>query len=116
MINALSSRPATLSPTDRRSVSTAGQRRAFHIGKSGGSSSDPRSIGPQLFDIARELESDRAALDAAIRRAEFGGRFRARDLIALQLSVYRYAETMDVVSRVVDRSVSAAKTLLQSQV
>jgi hypothetical protein len=53
----------------------------------------------------------RSAVDAS----HAGSSLDPADLIALQAGVYRYSETVDLASRLIDRATAAVKTVLQSQ-
>ena len=54
-----------------------------------------------------------AVLKARARRGEA---FTPAQLLALQAQVYQYAQQLEVVSRVVDRTIGAVKTTLNTQV
>jgi hypothetical protein len=69
-----------------------------------------------LRRILVELEQQRARLDAAVRQAAAGRSFSTAELIALQARVYAYGESLEVISHLVDRAVSAVKTTLNTQV
>ena len=62
------------------------------------------------------LEQQRAQLDRAIRQAAGGHSYSPSELVALQARVYVYGESLEVLSHLVDRTVSAVKTTLNTQV
>lgn len=66
-----------------------------------------------LADRALAAEKEVEALVAAAGR---GGTFSAAELIALQATVFRYAQTVEVISRATDRLVGAVKQTLGTQV
>jgi hypothetical protein len=70
------------------------------------------SVRRLLVDIDRQREQ----LDRAIRQAAAGKSFSPAELCALQLRLYTYGESLEVLSHLVDRAVSAVKTTLNTQV
>ena len=79
---------------------------------------DSTQEGPSFADaLRRALESaseSERRMDAAVRRGVRGG-LTPEELIALQARVYRYARELELASKLVDKSASAAKHVLQSQ-
>lgn len=81
-----------------------------------------RSAAPEGGDFraylaraaTRLAEGDRQ-MDAAMREAMQGRGLEQAELIALQSSVYRYSQEMELASRLVDRATQAVKQTLQSQ-
>jgi hypothetical protein len=55
-------------------------------------------------------------VDALLEAAARGKTFSAAELLALQATVFRYAQTVEVVSRVADRLVGAIKQTMSTQV
>ena len=55
-------------------------------------------------------------VDALVRAAANGKTFSPAELLALQASVFRYSQTVEVVSRVADRLVGAIKQTLGTSV
>ena len=53
----------------------------------------------------------RSALDASKRGHDLG----PSELLALQAGVYRYSETVDLASKLIDRATSGVKTVIQGQ-
>jgi len=66
-----------------------------------------------LHGIGRKLDRGEQLMTAAVDSMQAGGDFAPSRLIALQAGVYRYSEAIDLASRVVDRTTSAIKTVLQ---
>jgi len=71
---------------------------------------------PPVLRLLGDVETQRARIDRVLARAQRGETFSPPQLLALQMQVYRYAQNLEVVSRVVDKAVSAAKTVLTQQV
>ena len=61
------------------------------------------------------METRRRQIDQMIARATRGEQFRAGELLVWQARVYAYSQQMDIFSKVVDRTVSALKTTLNTQ-
>ena len=55
-------------------------------------------------------------LDALIDAAQKGKTFTAAELIALQAQVFRYSQTVEVISRTTDKVVGGIKQILGTQV
>jgi hypothetical protein len=54
-------------------------------------------------------------MHSAVDATHAGSSIAPADLIALQAGVYRYSETVDLASRLIDRATSSVKTVLQGQ-
>jgi hypothetical protein len=68
-----------------------------------------------LRGLGRELDQGEKMTETAIRGAgAYSGMSPAR-LIALQAGIYRYSETVDLVTKLVDRGTQAVRTTLQNQ-
>jgi hypothetical protein len=65
--------------------------------------------------IERTLRSEKK-IDALIASAASGKTFSAGELLALQSTVFRYSQTVEVISRAADRLVGAIKQTLGTQV
>jgi hypothetical protein len=57
-----------------------------------------------------------ARLDAILEAAARGKTFTPAELLAMQATVFRYSQTVEVVSRATDRLVGAVKQTLGTQV
>jgi hypothetical protein len=71
-----------------------------------------RSVGRLVTD----LEQERREIDRLIRQAARGRSFSPAELLLLQSKVYSFGQQMEVVSRMVDKTVSAVKTTLNTQI
>ncbi|MCK5798472.1 MAG: hypothetical protein KAI47_14875 [Deltaproteobacteria bacterium] len=71
---------------------------------------------PTLPAAVEDIERQRHAIDRLLDQAARGRDFSPQQLLGLQATVYRYNENVEVLSRVVDKSVGALKTLLNTQV
>lgn len=68
---------------------------------------------PRVFE---QMETQRRQIDRMIDKATRGEQFRAAELLVWQARVYAYSQQMDILSKVVDRTVSALKTTLNTQI
>jgi len=66
-----------------------------------------------MAERALRAESE---VEALIASAGHGRTFSAAELIALQATVFRYSQTVEVISRATDRLVGAIKQTLGTQV
>lgn len=71
---------------------------------------------PAIPKWLSSLEKGQKNLDALINKAMKGQTFTAGQLLVLQAHVYTFNQQMEVVSRVVDRTISAVKTTLNTQI
>lgn len=67
-----------------------------------------------VVDAARSLAQSDARVQRGLRAARRGAMDPA-ELLALQAGVYRYAQEVELASKVVDKATGAVKTTLQSQ-
>jgi hypothetical protein len=74
-----------------------------------------RSAGPIRTMLERAVGSERQ-IDAILDAAARGKTFKPGELLALQATVARYSQTVEVVSRVADRLVGAIKQTMGTQV
>lgn len=75
--------------------------------------------GTVLNGISRfvqELEQGQRVLDHLIRSASSGSRYSNAELLSLQASMYRYAQVLDLVSRIVEKGTTGLKDVLKTQV
>ena len=77
----------------------------------------PRSgvIGAKLETLLSRLVDQERDVDAMIHNAIEGERFGQRDLLRLQALVYSYTESVDIATKVVDRSIGGLRQLLTMQ-
>ena len=66
-----------------------------------------------LSELGRRMDSGEASVNAALQAAPKMG--PAGELLKLQAGVYRYTETFEVASKLVDKATNAIKTTLQGQ-
>jgi hypothetical protein len=85
---------------ERRSASAAGLEQA-------GSGSPLRAV--------EWVEQARLRLDAVLEAARHGRTFTAQELLGLQAQAYRYAQTVDLASKLVESGAQSVKQALASQ-
>lgn len=68
-----------------------------------------------LRDAARRLAAGEAAIDGVVARLGRGRTPSPEELIALQHTVYRHAQEVEMAAKLVDKLTSAVKTTLTSQ-
>jgi hypothetical protein len=66
--------------------------------------------------VANSAVNAENRLDSMINAAQKGKTFSANELIALQVEVFRYSQTVEVISRTTDKIVGAVKQTLGTQV
>jgi hypothetical protein len=80
----------------------------------------PRPSCPPAQHVARaaleNLEGARQRLDAALAEARRGRTFTAQELLALQADAYRYSQTVEVASKVVEQGAQTVKQAVNTQV
>ena len=54
-------------------------------------------------------------MNAILSRAHAGTAMSNEELLSVQLSVYRYAQDMELASKLIEKSASAVKQALQAQ-
>lgn len=72
--------------------------------------------GSPVRAVLERLASAENRLDAVLGAAARGKTFSPAELLALQSGVFRYAQTVEVVSRVADRLVGAVKQTMGTAV
>ncbi len=78
-------------------------------------SSSGRSFRELLEDAAKSIDHGRRSLDRAIAHGHAGRTLSQEELLALQATVYRYTQELEIASKLVDKSTTAVRTTLQSQ-
>ena len=63
----------------------------------------------QLAQALRSLEASQARLDRVLQAARGGRTFTAGELLALQADTYRFTQTLDVASKLVEHGVQSVK-------
>jgi hypothetical protein len=74
----------------------------------------PPEVG--LRGVLRRVEAAEARVDALLEAAARGRTFTPAQLLALQATVFRYSQAVEVVSRAADRLVGAVKQAMGTQV
>jgi hypothetical protein len=108
-------------------VSGAGHRRGPEVvGERAGTA--PSASGPaasaqngplspvSLQRLANDTMKAESKMDAMIEAARKGKTFSASELLAIQVEVFRYSQTVEVISRSTDKLVGAIKQTLGTQV
>jgi len=72
----------------------------------------PSAFGRLVRGLGAEVQRGEGIMHHAIASAS-GGDLDPAQLIALQAGVYRYAEVVDLASRLVDHATSGLKTVIQ---
>ncbi len=73
------------------------------------------AVGEQLETLLATLIDRERDVDAMLHRAVNGESFGRRDLLRLQALVYSYSESVDIATKVVDRSIGGLRQLLTMQ-
>jgi hypothetical protein len=79
----------------------------------------PTAPSPLARGVGRALAgaaAGEARLDAILEAAARGKTFTPAELLAMQATVFRYSQTVEVLSRATDRLVGAVKQTLGTQV
>jgi hypothetical protein len=79
----------------------------------------PSTPSPLVRGLTRALAgaaAGEARLDAILDAAARGKTFTATEMLAMQATVFRYSQTVEVLSRATDRLVGAVKQTLGTQV
>ncbi len=66
--------------------------------------------------MLQSVERARGRLDGLLAEARRGRTFTAQELLALQADAYRYSQTVEVASRVVEHGAQAVKQAVNTQV
>jgi len=76
----------------------------------------PPPVGGAVSGLVRDALAGERQLDRLMTAAARGKSFNANELLALQQLAFRYSQTVEIISRGVDRVVSGAKQTLGTQV
>ena len=81
-------------------------------------SAPPSPPGPtaRLDQAFRSLEASQARLDRVLHAARAGRTFTAGELLALQSDAYRFTQTLDIASKLVEHGVQSVKQAVHAQV
>jgi hypothetical protein len=80
-----------------------------------GADHDASPFARLLGGLGREVNAGEAQVRGALDAAKRGAGLGPAELLALQAGVYRYSETVDLASKLVDRATSGVKTVVQGQ-
>ena len=117
--------PAAVSPPNHRGADGAGARFREVLNQAGPPAAGPTGSpthavspqGPGLVETTiRRLAANDRRIDHVLRAATRGKTFSPNQLLALQAQVFRYSQTVEVISRTTDRLVGAVKQTLNTQV
>jgi hypothetical protein len=75
----------------------------------------PSPFARVLEGLGREIQRGESLMRSAVDPAQASASISPVGLIALQAGVYRYAEAVDLASRIVDRATGSVKTVIQGQ-
>lgn len=78
--------------------------------------SSPSHPEPAAHRILSRILTDERAMDAGLGRALAGGSFTPAQLLALQVEVIRYSQELEVASRLVEKTTSAVRQVMTTQV
>jgi hypothetical protein len=78
--------------------------------------SSPSPAAARLASAVQSLEVAQARLDRVLQAARSGRTFTAGELLALQSDAYRFSQTMDVASKLVEHGVQSVKQTVNAQV
>jgi len=119
MVSRIQSRPVPSHISQRLAPPTEPKQR-FELRPAASQPAEPRSAAATaraepLRRLAESIERQRAELDRAIQAAARGRAFSPAELVVLQARVFSYGENLEVLSQILDKSVGAMKTALNTQ-
>jgi len=76
----------------------------------------PSPVVRGIAQIVQRVGAGEAHVDALLEAAARGKTFTAAELIAMQATVFRYSQTVEVLSRATDKVVGAVKQTLGTQI
>lgn len=79
-------------------------------------SREVNTLTSALQKIVEDLEKGEGALDRLINGSLRGKAFSQTDLLALQASMYKYSQELDLTSKLVEKATSGLKDTLKTQV
>jgi transcription termination factor NusB len=80
------------------------------------SASQPSKIAQTMSGIISEMEQGQGRLDKLINVGLSGKEMSNTDLLALQASMYKYTQEMDLTGKVVEKATTGLKDTLKTQV
>lgn len=78
-------------------------------------SAEPSAFSRLVHGLGREVNRGESTMRAALAASRAGRDLGPAELLALQAGVYRYSEAVDLAAKLVDRTTSGVKTVLQGQ-
>ncbi len=76
----------------------------------------PAGAASTALELAKGIEQAQRRLDAVLAAARSGRTFSARELLSLQAQAYRYAQTLEIASKVVEQGAQTVKQAVNTQV
>lgn len=73
----------------------------------------PSAFSKLVHGLGREVNRGEAMMRSAVDASRSGRDLGPAELLALQAGVYRYSEAVDLAAKLVDRTTSGVKTVLQ---
>jgi hypothetical protein len=102
--------PATQAPAPSRSFGEVLERRSARA-----TPLEPSARGPAASAL-ESIERAQRRLDAVLQAARNGRTFTAQELLGLQAQVYRYAQTVELASKLVENGAQSVKQALNTQI
>lgn len=75
---------------------------------------DAQSLARSGADLLRRVSSGERYMDSIVRQGLSGRAFTNEELLTVQARIYRYTQEVELVSKIVDKTTGAVKTVLQS--
>ncbi len=69
-----------------------------------------------LLEGMKRIEQAQRRMDAVLQAAQSGRTFTAQELLSIQTQVYRFAQTVDLASKLVEQGVQSVKQAMNTQV
>jgi hypothetical protein len=102
--------PAPRAPEPSRSFGEVLERRSARSAEP-----EPSAKGPAVSAL-ESVERAQRRLDAVLEAARNGRVFTAQELLGLQAQAYRYAQTVDLASKLVENGAQSVKQALNTQI
>lgn len=81
-----------------------------------GESAEVQQSAGTLAQMLSEIERGQDVMDKLIKAGVSGKEFSSSELLALQASVYRYSQELELTGKVVEKATSGLKDTLKTQV
>jgi hypothetical protein len=102
-------------PVGRTERTSLGRRTTQAISPVSGQSAANR-LTAAMQKMVEDLEKGQGALDKLINGSLRGKAFSQTDLLALQASMYKYSQELDLTGKVVEKATNGLKDTLKTQV